>query len=317
MTEPRSDASAPASSSTAVVAPPAAAIAAISPTPSASLRRKRGRGAVGVWWWVGGIVLVSLFALPLLSAVTGSLKSPAELQQRPATFFPQTLSGDAWSRLFDPSQGTLTGLANSLVVAIGTVALTVVLSTLAGYGFGRFRFRGSTLLFGVVLAGMMIPFSVLLTPISVVLRTLGVSNSLLGLVLVYTTYQLPFCIFIMRNAFAAIPDEIEEAAMIDGCSRRSVLLRMFVPLVVPGIVTAAIFAFLNAWNEFLGALVLLSDQALFTLPVVLQTKQIGQFGKVDWGLLDAGVVVSMIPCLLIFFLLQRYYVDGIFSGAAK
>lgn len=283
-------------------------------TPPPTTRRSR---AGGVWWWVSGIVLAALFLLPLASTLIGSIKSPEELRSRPPVLVPQTISLDAWSRLFNPSEGVLQGVLNSAIVSVGTVALTVVLASLAGYGLARFRFRFSGAIFGVILAGMMIPFTVLLTPISVVLRELGLFNSLLGVVLVYTTYQLPFCVFIMRNSFAAIPDEIEEASLIDGCTRFGSLTRVFLPLVVPGIVTSAIFAFLNAWNEFLAALVLLTDQNRFTLPVVLQSNQIGRFGTVDWGLLDAGVVVSMIPCLAIFFLLQRYYVSGIFAGAAK
>ena len=279
-------------------------------------QRARGR-TKGALWWAVGIVLAAMFVFPLLSAITGSLKSPAELRERPATIWPKELSFEAWGRLFDPTEGVMTGVGNSLFVTGLTVVLTVVLSTLAGYGLARYRFRGSGAVFTVILAGMMIPFTVLLTPISVVLRELGLFNSLIGVALVYTTFQLPFCVFIMRNSFAAIPMEIEEAAMLDGCTRGTVLVRVFLPLVLPGIATSAIFAFLNAWNEFLAALVLLTDQNKFTLPIVLQSNQIGRMGTVDWGLLDAGVVVSMVPCLIVFFLLQRYYVAGIFAGAAK
>lgn len=279
-------------------------------------QRARGR-TKGVLWWVSGIVLAALFVSPLLSAITGSLKSPEELRQRPATIWPNELSFDAWGRLFNPTEGVMAGVGNSLFVTGLTVVLTVVLATLAGYGLARYQFRGSGVVFTVILAGMMIPFTVLLTPISVVLRELGLFNSLVGIALVYTTYQLPFCVFIMRNSFAAIPMEIEEASLLDGCTRGDVLMRVFLPLVLPGVATSAIFAFLNAWNEFLAALVLLTDQHKFTLPIVLQSNQIGRMGTVDWGLLDAGVVVSMVPCLIIFFLLQRYYVAGIFAGAAK
>lgn len=277
----------------------------------------RGTRMSAVLWWITGLLLAVVFLFPLFSAITGSLKSPQELRQRPATLLPQEISFDAWRRLFDPSEGVLQGITNSLFVAGATVVLTVFLATLAGYGLARYKFRGSGVIFAVILAGMMIPFTVLLTPISVVLREIGLFNSLLGVVFVYTTFQLPFCVFIMRNSFGSIPDEVEEAALLDGCKRSDVLLRVFVPLSVPGIATSAIFAFLNAWNEFLAALVLLTDQAKFTLPVVLQSNQIGRFGTVDWGLLDSGVVVSMVPCLLLFFLLQRHYVAGIFAGAAK
>ena len=285
--------------------------------PARRFESSKQRGLRGALWWACGIFLAALFVFPLLSALTGSLKSPQELRRRNATLLPEDVSFDAWQRLFDPSEGVLQGIGNSLFVTGLTVALSVVLATLAGYGLARYRFRGSGAVFGTILAGMMIPFTVLLVPISVVLRELGLFNNLVGVALVYTTFQLPFCVFIMRNSFASIPLEIEEAAMLDGCSRLAVLTRVFIPLVIPGVATSAIFAFLNAWNEFMGALVLLTDQSKFTLPIVLQSNQIGRFGTVDWGLLDAGVVVSMIPCLAIFFLLQRHYVAGIFAGAAK
>jgi multiple sugar transport system permease protein len=290
------------------------------PVPPEQPTRPRGRRRLSLAataWWVVCIVLASMFLLPLVTMLLASFKSRAELGQTPPTLLPREFTIDNWVRLFDPSDGAVTGLGNSAVVSIGAVVLTVILSTLAGYGFGRHRFRGDNLLFVVILAGMMVPFTVLLPSLLLVLRALSLNNTLLGVVLVYTMYQLPFCVFIMRNSFAGIPDDIEEAALLDGCSRVGVLRRIFIPLVIPGIVTSAIFTFLAAWNEFLGALVLLSDQSSFTLPIVLRTMQIGQFGTVDWGILNAGIVVSMIPCLAIFFLLQRYYVDGIFAGAAR
>lgn len=293
----------------------APASASVEPPVNAPARR-RGSPAATVWWIVC-IVLASMFLLPLVTMLLASFKSRAELGQTPPSVLPREFTLDNWVRLFDPSDGALTGLGNSAIVSIGAVVLTVVLSMLAGYGFGRHRFRGDNLLFVVILAGMMVPFTVLLPSLLLVLRALSLNNTLLGVVLVYTMFQLPFCVFIMRNSFAGIPDDVEEAALLDGCSRVGVLRRIFIPLVLPGIVTCAIFTFLAAWNEFLGALVLLSDQSAFTLPIVLRTMQIGQFGTVDWGILNAGIVVSMIPCLAIFFLLQRYYVNGIFAGAAR
>jgi multiple sugar transport system permease protein len=269
-----------------------------------------------VVWYTTGVLLAALFILPLLSAIMGSFMARSQLIQRPAGLLPSPLSMESWGRLFADG-GLIGGILNSLQVAAGTVGLTVVLSTLAGYGFAKFKFRGSGLIFALMLGGMLIPFSVLLTPISVVLRALHLTNSLFGVMLVYAAYQLPFCTFIMRNSFAAIPLDIEEAAMMDGCGRFSAFTRISLPLVVPGVVTSVIFAFLNAWNEFLGALIILTDQSKFTLPILLQSMQIGRYGTVDWGILNTGVIVSMVPCLLIFFSLQRYYLQGIFSGVSR
>jgi multiple sugar transport system permease protein len=163
----------------------------------------------------------------------------------------------------------------------------------------------------------MIPFQSVVTPLFLVLTYLRLQNSLIGLTLVYATLQLPFSVFMMRNAFDTVPREIEEAARIDGCSTLSMLTRVMLPLVVPGVVTVCIFAFLGSWNEFLGALILLTDNDLYTLPILVTAVRSGLYGTIDWGAVQAGVTVMMIPCLLIFLLLQRYYMRGLTSGAIK
>ena len=197
-----------------------------------------------------------------------------------------------------------------------TVVLSVIVSVLAGYGFSRFRFPFKDLLFIVILSTIMIPFQSILTPIFLVLTRLGLHNTLTGLVCVYVTLQLPFSIFMMRNAFDAVPREIEEAARMDGANNVAMLLVML-PLVWPGIVTIALFAFLGAWNEFLAALVLMTDQSKFTLPVMMTPLQSGRFGAIDWGAVQAGVTVMMVPCLILFLLLQRFYIRGLMAGAVK
>ncbi len=158
---------------------------------------------------------------------------------------------------------------NSAAVAIGTAVLTVIVSLLAGYGFSRYRFMFKNALFVLIIATLMIPFQSILTPLFIILAKLGLNNSLIGLTLVYVTLQLPFSVFMMRNAFDAVPKEIEEAARIDGARDLKLLVRVLLPLVMPGIATVAIFAFLNSWNEFLAALVLLSDNTKFTLPILI------------------------------------------------
>jgi multiple sugar transport system permease protein len=197
------------------------------------------------------------------------------------------------------------------------VVLSVIVSVLAGYGFSRFRFPLKNLLFVLILSTIMIPFQSILTPIFLVLTKIGLHNTLTGLVCVYVTLQLPFSIFMMRNAFDAVPREIEEAARMDGANNVTMLLRVMLPLVWPGIVTIALFAFLGAWNEFLAALVLMTDQSKFTLPIMMTALQSGRFGAIDWGAVQAGVTVMMVPCLVLFLLLQRFYIRGLMAGAVK
>jgi multiple sugar transport system permease protein len=180
-----------------------------------------------------------------------------------------------------------------------------------------FKFRGSGLVFGVVLLGFMIPFQAVLIPLFLELHTMHLLNSLIGLALFYTTFNLPVGVYVMRNSFLQIPREIADAAMVDGASVMKSLVSVFRPLVMPGIATAALYAFLFSWTEFLGAVSFLTNDSLFTLPVALSNVETGTYGAVNYGLLLAGAVIAMIPCVVVYVALQRYYVRGLVSGALK
>ncbi len=156
-----------------------------------------------------------------------------------------------------------------------------MLATTAGYGFGRFRFRGSGVAFGLIIVTLMIPFQAILTPLFLQLNAMRLTDSLLGLVLFYATVNLPFGVFVMRTAFASIPDALEEAARIDGAGTTRTFLHVLRPLVVAGMATTALYAFLAAWTEFLGALTFLTKQDLYTLPVSLVNLQPGQVVVLD------------------------------------
>lgn len=198
-----------------------------------------------------------------------------------------------------------------------TVLATVTISLLAGYGFSRFQFPFKNVLFILIISTVMIPFQSILTPLFLILTKLGLQNTLAGIICVYVTLQMPFSIFMMRNAFDAVPKEIEDAARVDGASVLVVLRRIMLPLVLPGVATVAIFAFLASWNEFLAALILLTDQKKYTLPVLMAAVRSGQFGTIDWGAVQSGVTMMMAPCLVLFLLLQRYYIRGLTAGAVK
>ena len=268
-------------------------------------------------YYVVCTVLALLFVFPILWTVITAFKPSIEASASPPTFLPSHLSLDNFKALGNYGDDFGVYVWNSVVVALGTVIGTVILSVLAGYGFSRFQFRGKNILFVVILATLMIPFQSILIPLFLVLHTMHLQNTLIGLSLVYITFQLPFGVFVMRNAFDTIPREIEESARLDGCTALSLLWRIMLKLVTPGIVTAAIFAFLNSWNEFLAALIFMTDSAKYTLPVQLLNVQSGYMNTVDWGAVQAGVTITMLPCLIIFLVLQRYYVRGITAGAVK
>ena len=189
----------------------------------------------------------------------------------------------------------------------------------AGYALARFPVPGKEAFFVFLLLALIIPYQALLTPMFFMFAQLGFTNTLVGLAIMHTTIQLPFSLYIMRNSFEAAPRELEEAALIDGASSWQVLdTHPCLPAVRPAIVTVALFAFITSWNEFLGALVMMNRGSTFTLPLVLaNARQETSIGGTDWGLLQAGITISIAPCVLFYLLLQKYYVSGLTSGAIK
>ena len=289
------------------------------------IRRARRRALLWLRY-LALVILALLFLFPIAWSFINSIKLPAEALAVPPTYLPTRVSFEnyieltTYGRAGEEGQddlGVIQHVYNSTVVALITVIGSIVLSTLGGYGFARFDFPGKNLLFIMVLSTLMIPFQSILIPLFVMIVQVNLHDTLFGLALVYITFQLPFGIFLMRNSFLAVPREIEESALLDGCSSLSILYRLMLRLVLPGIVTVAIFAFINSWNEFLAALIFMSDQDNFTLPVFLTMVRSGLWGTVNWGALQAGVIVSIIPSLGIFLALQRYYMDGLMGGAVK
>ncbi len=206
---------------------------------------------------------------------------------------------------------------NSVIVSGLTVVFTLAISTFGGYAFARFVFPGRDVLFLLTLAILMVPYGTLLIPLYVLLKAFGLQNSLLGLSLVLTLFQLPFATFMMRISFEAVPRELEESALVDGAGTLGVLRRIFLPAVRPGIITVGLFAFLAAWNDFIAPLILISDDSKSPLPLAIATLRQQTTFTIDYGATEAGVVVMALPCLVLFLVLQRYYVRGFMSGAVK
>lgn len=264
---------------------------------------------------IGAITLVMAF--PIVWVLLSSLKPAAEAMRVPPTWFPSRFSIENYAALQGIGSGLLRHVWNSFAVAIGSAIAVAVLAAFAGYGFARFAFPGRQVVFVLLLATLMVPFQIMLMPLFVVLRQLELHNSLLGLGLVYTTFHLPLGIFIMRNAFESVPRELDEAATIDGAGHFVLLRRVLLPVVAPSVVTVLLVNFITCWNEFLGALILMTQQVNYTLPVMLVNLQFGYMGVVDWGALQAGTVVTMLPPLLLTLAFQRYYVQGLVGGATK
>ena len=222
-----------------------------------------------------------------------------------------------FARLAHYGHGLPTYLFNSGAIAVMTVVGTVVVATLAGYAFARFQFPGRDLLFLAILAILMVPYPTLLIPLYVLLGWFELQNSLVGLALVLVMFQLPFAVFIMRNSFEAVPRELDEAAMVDGCTSLGVLTRILLHAVRPGLITVGLFAFLASWSDFVVPLILISSPDRFPLPVAVVNMQQQVFGSIDYPALEAGVVVLALPCVVLFLVLQRGYVRGFMSGSLR
>ncbi|XVU28748.1 carbohydrate ABC transporter permease [Actinoplanes sp. CA-054009] len=277
--------------------------------------RAGGRGHLVA---AGCIAIGTVMMLPLLYSVLASIKPTAEAAAAPPTYLPHGLSLDSYRRLWDYQEGLLTYLGNSFGTAVLTIVFTLLLTVPAAYGLSRFPVPGKELIFIVLLFALIVPYQALLTPMFLMFAKIGLTNSLIGLAILHTTIQLPFSLYILRNSFAAVPRELEEAAIMDGAAAHQILRRVFLPPTLPAVVTVTLFAFITSWNEFLGALVMMSSSAKFTLPVILATARTEtSLGGTDWGMLQAGITISIIPCVAVYLLLQRYYMAGLMSGAVK
>jgi len=264
------------------------------------------------------IAISTVMLLPLVVSVLASLKPTEEAAASPPTYVPHGLSFDSYARLWQYQQGLPTYLFNSLGTALLTIALTLLLTVPAAYALARFPVPGKEVFFVILLLALIVPYQALLTPMFLTFARMQLTNTLLGLAVLHTAIQLPFSLYILRNSFAAVPLELEEAAIVDGSSSWQALRFVFLPSTRPAIVTVALFAFIMSWNEFLGALVMMSRSSTFTLPLILATSRTEtSLGGTDWGMLQAGITISIIPCVLVYLLLQRYYVSGLMSGAVK
>ena len=260
---------------------------------------------------------MAVMLAPILMSFFASIKSPAESSQVPPNYLPHTLSIANYDKIYHFQAGLPTYLLNSISVAALTILFCLLLSVPAGYGLARFKVPGKEAWFLLLLAGMMIPYQALLTPLYLMFSKLGLANTDLGLAIIHTLLQLPFSVYVMRHAFEAVPNELEEAAVIDGCNSFQVLWRVLLPVVKAGVVTVILFAFITSWNEFLAALIFMNKETQFTVPIWTVTVRSARLGAIDWGALQASIVIAILPCVAVYVMLQRYYVSGFLSGAVK
>ena len=264
--------------------------------------------------WAGLAVIGGLVALPFWFVLTGSVKAPQEIIARVPTLFPQSFTTQHYDKLLAASDYAAY-MANSVIVAVASTALTLLLAIPAGYAFFRLTFRGRAALYRVILLAYAFPSIVVLVPLFAMFARWGLIDSLMALVLVNTAFALPFAIWMLRAFFAQIPPEIEEAARMDGGPPLTILRRILLPLIAPGVGAVAVFAFVTSWTEYVFASVMILSDARRTVPVGF-SGIIGQY-QVDWGLLLAGASLAILPVVAVFALIGRWFVTGLTEGAVK
>ncbi|MFG2546067.1 carbohydrate ABC transporter permease [Streptomyces sp. NPDC048594] len=254
-------------------------------------------------------------AFPFLWLISTAFKPPRELGSLHPTWIPEDPTLDNFRQAFE-EQPLLHAALNSLLAALGAAVIAVVIATPMAYVMARRRGRLARAATGWVVVSQAFPFVLLIIPLFLVLKNLGLINSVPGLVMVYVVWSLPFALWMLAGYVRAVPAELEEAAAVDGAGRLRTLVSVTAPLLAPGIVATALFAFITAWNEFFFALVLLKTPEKQTLPVIL-THFIGAEGVADLGPLAAAAFLATLPSLVIFALIQRRITGGMLAGAVK
>lgn len=260
------------------------------------------------------LLLLVFVCFPLYWMAITSLKPQTEVFRVPPTFLPAQLTFRHYADLFRLTDFGLLFL-NSLKVCLLSTGLALTVGGAGAYALARFRFPGKEAYGRLVLLAYMFPGALLVIPLLLLFRDLGLTNSHLGLSLAYLTFALPFVMWVMRDFFASVPVDLEEAALIDGASRVGALWDVVVPQAVPGLIATGIFAFLFAWNEYLFALILISDESLRTLPPGMM--RFVSTTDTNWGLIMAASTLATLPMAIAFGLVQRYLVTGLGAGGVK
>ncbi|MFD4603262.1 carbohydrate ABC transporter permease [Streptomyces sp. NPDC058464] len=257
----------------------------------------------------GALVLCALLTLlPFVWVAGGSLRSLDEIRSDPGAWLPHHFTLDNFVRLFR-TQGFGRFLVNSVVVAVMVVVGNVVAASAAGYALAKLEFAGRRLAFGAVMGAMMVPFTTVFVTQFVITVDLGLADTLTGIAL--PAVALPLSVFIMRQYALSVPDELLEAARIDGAGEFRIFFRIFLPLAGPAVATITIMSFLTSWNNFIWPLVVAQSMSTYTLPVGLAATSQAAAHVTDYGLMLAGAIVVMLPVLVLFLCLQRYFVQGI------
>ncbi|MGN0422808.1 MAG: carbohydrate ABC transporter permease [Lachnospiraceae bacterium] len=260
------------------------------------------------------LVVILLFILfPFYWTFITSIKPETELYGA-VTYWPKNITWESYKKLFTTSVNFLSAMKNSFIVAAATTVVSLTASTLAAYAFSRYRFVGRRPLMALFLSNNMFPTVLLLIPLYSIMRNLGLLYTPWALILAYTTFTIPFSVWLLNGFMNDLPLSLEEAALVDGCNRRTAFLKIILPILGPCLVATGVYIFMTSWNEYTFAVMFTNTQSR-TIPVALKSL-IGQLG-VQWDLLTAGGIITILPVCIMFFFAQKRLVEGLTAGAVK
>jgi len=278
------------------------------------MNSRQRKKAIDLLHYVLTILACLMVLAPILWMVSTSFKTAEATASAKITWLPSPPTTEAYKTVWT-QRDFFRYMANSLRVSVATTVLAVILAGLAGYGFSRFRFRGHSSLLLSFLITQMFPGAVLIIPYFMVMRNLRLINSPIALILAFTSFALPFSTWMLKGFFDSIPHEIDESALVDGCNRFQVCYRIMLPIAAPGVAATMLFAFILSWNQYLFALVLTTNERMYTLPVGIASL-VGEYW-IAWNELMAAGVIAIIPSAIAFMFVERYLVEGLTAGAVK
>lgn len=267
------------------------------------------------------IILLVLFCLvflfPIFWNVLTSFKTSERILAYPPQFFPNPFTFQQFNKLFSAGSGVfIQYLKNTIVLTFVTILLVLLVSIPCSFGLSSIKFKGSNVIFILILSVFMVPFQCLIVPLYNLLTKLHLFDTKLGLILIYCTFYMPFCIFMLKNAFGQIPKSLYESAVIDGASNYKIMNKIYLPLCVPSLISCVIYLFIETWNDFILSFMFSSSNQVKNIQVGIMNFGKQRFSS-DWGIINSGTLIAIIPTMIIFIFLQKYYVEGMVSGAVK
>ena len=261
------------------------------------------------------LIILSIIAFfPLVWVILSSVKASGELTSNPTSFLPKEFTLANYKNVID-NLGFAVNIGNSLIIALITTVIAITVSSMAAYGIVRFFPKFGNIMSRVLVTTYMFPPILLAIPYSLVMAKIGLTNTRVGLIIVYLSFSVPYAVWMLVGFFKTVPIGIEEAARVDGANKLVTFVRIVLPLVAPGIVATAIYTFINAWNEFLYSLILINSTDLMTVSVALKSLQGAEI--LDWGSMMAASTIVVIPSVVFFTFIQRYIAGGMTEGSVK